>query len=60
MKIEFETINEAFEGENLVPEVFKIMIVIMDLILTGKREGPVYDSNGNKVGKWSLPEPEED
>lgn len=50
--IEFETNNDAFKGENLCPEIARILCELARKIEDYDRPGDmkVVDVNGNKVG----------
>ncbi len=51
--LSFETDNAAFD-ENPTDEVIRILQDVKEKIDIGLKEGPVYDINGNNVGKFSF------
>lgn len=59
VRIEFATDNAAFE-EAPATEAARILKAIARQIETGAAfDGTIYDINGNRVGAWSMDEPEE-
>jgi hypothetical protein len=56
VKIEFETDNAAFEGENFGPEVARILRAFALTIERGQYvdNWPVRDANGNTVGRAKI------
>ncbi len=52
-KMEFNTDNAAFD-ENYITEIDHIMDAVMDHLAAAETEGVIYDTNGNKIGKWEL------
>lgn len=64
-KVEFSTDNAAFDGEDRASECARILSDLARRVgqLGGDNDahgGPIFDSNGNRVGAWSLSEREED
>lgn len=59
IKIEFDQGNAAFEGELLYLETARILRGIADEIERKYVEGYVRDINGNRIGQWSMDDPEE-
>lgn len=59
-KLEFKTDNAAFHEDEyaMAEEVSSILKGVAEKIAAadGTTEGPVRDTNGNTVGKWSLTE----
>ena len=53
MEIKFSTDNDAF-SENKADECRMILRGIGEHLRDGHRGGIIMDSNGNKVGRWSL------
>lgn len=54
-KIEFETGNDAFQGEQeFINETRQILENVWEKISKGQREGAVMDSNGNKIGSYGF------
>jgi hypothetical protein len=53
MEIKFSTDNDAF-SENKTDECRMILRGIGEHLRDGHRGGIIMDSNGNKVGRWSL------
>ena len=53
MEIQFDTGNAAFAdcGEY---EAAQILEAIARRLRDGARAGVIYDTNGNRVGKWSI------
>lgn len=60
MKIEFETDNAAFDDGNGPTECARILEKIARRVGQGAEEGGIMDSNGNRVGSWSVEFPEAD
>jgi hypothetical protein len=61
MKIEFNTDNDVFCDENGLPndvnisiEISKIFNDISHKVLHRVHSGSIIDTNGNKIGEWSL------
>ena len=54
VKIEFATGNAAFEDGYEAAEILACLGRLKDAILSGRRSGKVMDSNGNRVGEWTL------
>jgi hypothetical protein len=53
-KIELETDNDAFQ-DNKRNEVAAILQAIVETLQDGSpTSGGCYDTNGNRVGRWSL------
>lgn len=53
-KLEIETANAAFEGDP-TEEIALILDGLLDrLRYTDYRTGSLFDSNGNRVGSWTL------
>jgi hypothetical protein len=57
-KLEFSTDNAAFEGDSKWMEIDKILRDVADRAGDGQTSGTIRDSNGNRVGAWSLSQPE--
>lgn len=55
-KLEFSTDNAAFEGDLKWMEIDTILRAVADKAGDGRTGGPIHDSNGNRVGAWSLTE----
>lgn len=56
-RLAFFTENAAFAGDDLRPEVARILRQVADKVENGMGlEGPINDSNGNAVGYWLLDE----
>lgn len=53
-KLEFRTDNAAFDEGGVAAEVAAILARVARRVEAGADEGPVMDSNGNKVGQWWL------
>ena len=55
MQIKFSTENEAFQDYNY-PHIQIAMVLkrIAGQVEDGMKSGVIMDSNGNKVGRWSL------
>jgi hypothetical protein len=58
-KLKFETDNAAFVDGG-IDEVSDILQGICKMIYRGETDGLVHDTNGNKIGKWSMDLPEQD
>jgi hypothetical protein len=56
-KIEFATDNAAFV-EGGPDEVANVLRHVIGLVEVGYLNGPLTDSNGNRIGEWSLELPE--
>ena len=62
MKIEFKTDNAAFkepytgnDNEHAFWSEYTFVISrINDQVAAGMKSGTIIDSNGNKIGRWSL------
>lgn len=61
MKIEFKTSSAAFKDINgdedvycKTAEVIRVLNRIATRIEDGRTDGAVMDTNGNKIGEWSL------
>lgn len=57
--LEFDTDNAAFD-ETPSLEVVAIMKRVTNKIAMGLRDGPIHDTNGNKIGRWELDHEEAD
>lgn len=60
-KLEFSTGNAAFDGEDRAAECARILVDLARRIgslgsASDGDGGPIFDSNGNRVGAWSLSE----
>lgn len=53
-KLEFTTDNAAFEGDELYMKAGRIVTAIGERVADGQTKGACWDSNGNRVGEWSL------
>jgi hypothetical protein len=51
--------NEALTGIDNRCEYARLMIDIANKIMSGYSDGPIIDSNGNKVGEWDIGDIEE-
>lgn len=54
LKIEIETENAAFEGDNKVPECSRILREVTNRLALGRDSGRILDINGNTVGRFEL------
>jgi hypothetical protein len=52
-KLEFDTDNDDF-FEAPHSAVSGILRIVAQKIVFGLRNGPVYDNNGNTIGRWEL------
>ena len=53
-KLEFETGNAAFDGAEF-PETAEVLRRLADQIENpASTSGPIRDSNGNTIGRWSM------
>jgi len=52
--LKFACDNAAFEGENLLFELARILKKTAAKVEAGEREGRVMDINGNTVGDFRL------
>jgi len=57
--LQFTTDNAAFEGDGLKIEVVTILGKIAKAVCDDRFDGPIVDTNGNRIGEWSLTNPEE-
>ena len=48
------TDNAAFEGDNLEPEIARILRKVADKLERGIHEGTERDINGNTVADWNI------
>ena len=53
-KLEFATDNAAFEGDAKWMEIDTILRAVADRAGDGQTAGTIRDSNGNRIGAWSL------
>lgn len=53
-KLKIETGNAAFEGENKIPEIKRILHAAIDKLEDGNIEAQLMDSNGNSAGSYTL------
>ena len=53
-KLEFDTGNAAFDGDAKWMEIDAILRVVADRAGDGQTAGTIRDSNGNRIGAWSL------
>lgn len=53
MYLKFDTGNAAFV-DDLHGEVARILGGVATAVANGYRGGLIFDSNGNRVGEWSL------
>ena len=59
VRIEFSTENSAFDDEPAT-EAARIVREIAGKIASGESfDGPIFDSNGNRIGHWSMDERDE-
>lgn len=58
-KLEFETDNEAF-GTDTAAETNHLLQEVAGSIRAGYTKGLVRDSNGNRIGRYELTQPEEE
>lgn len=56
LKIQFETDNAAFDGDNHATETALILHDIAEDIASGATMGTVRDANGNRIGTYKLAE----
>jgi|TARA_R110000796_G_scaffold61271_2_gene141898 hypothetical protein len=53
-KLEFSTENSAFDPETIDTELESILTHVAYQASRGETGRAIIDSNGNRVGKWSL------
>lgn len=53
-KLEFQTDNAAFDGDLKWMEIDAILRAAADKAGDGQTRGIIRDSNGNRIGEWSL------
>lgn len=58
--LSFDLGNAAFEDGNAPEECARILRIVAGKVSSGQDCGPVWDSNGNRVGEWSVDFPELD
>ncbi len=51
--LEIECDNDAFEPSPKM-EIARILCATVKRIKSGADSGPLFDENGNKVGKWGI------
>lgn len=51
--IEINSSNDAFQ-DGVLTEIGRILDAVVDKMWNGQESGSVRDTNGNKVGEWSL------
>jgi len=56
--IRFDTGNTAFDEGNGPAESARILRKIARAIEDGHEDGAIHDTNGNRVGSWSVDFPE--
>lgn len=58
----FDTGNAAFDNGNGPEEAARALRIIAGKVSSGQDGGMIWDSNGNRIGEWSVeyPEAEED
>jgi hypothetical protein len=55
VKIEFQTDNAAFENDDEIEKILKhlaCLSIFWDA--PGSYDGPIYESNGNKIGQFNV------
>lgn len=57
-QIRFKLTGAAFEDENRIEETARILRGIAERIDAGRDSGTVHDINGNRIGEWSMDDPE--
>ena len=58
-KLEFRTGNAAFDGDAKWMEIDTILRAVADRAGDGQASGIIRDSNGNRIGEWSLQDGED-
>ena len=58
--VKFDTGNAAFDGGNGPAEAARALRIIAGKVESGQDGGSVFDSNGNRIGEWSVDYPEQD
>lgn len=53
-RLEFETDNAAFEGDQKLFECARILRRAADQLFSGRGSAEIRDVNGNLVGAWST------
>jgi|TARA_R110000737_G_scaffold267989_1_gene275469 hypothetical protein len=53
-KLKFSTENSAFDPETIDTELESILTYVAYQVSRGETGRDIIDSNGNRVGKWSL------
>jgi hypothetical protein len=59
LTLRIETGNAAFEGEDRAPELARILRLVAHAIENGTSGAPLYDINGNRVGRFDYDRAEE-
>ena len=59
-KLTLNCANDAFAGDNLHHEIADLLVAAATRIRTGATDGRLYDTNGNPVGSFTVPERDED
>jgi hypothetical protein len=54
----FDTGNAAFDNGNGPDEAARALRIVMGKVSSGQDSGSVFDSNGNRIGEWSVDYPE--
>lgn len=58
--VTFDTGNAAFDDGNGPEEAARALRIIAGKVSSGQDGGSVFDSNGNRIGEWSVDYPEQD
>jgi hypothetical protein len=53
-KVELKTENAAFDGDDLGPEVARLLRLTAELFEEGYRGAVLFDKNGNRVGYFET------
>lgn len=58
--VTFDTGNAAFDGGNGPAEAAGILRRVAEKLEAGHEGGSIHDSNGNRIGSWSVEYPDEE
>ena len=54
LTIKIDTGNDCFVEDGLIPGLNNLLREVMEKLESGKKQGVIYDINGNTVGEFKL------
>lgn len=54
LTLKIRTDNAAFDGDDLAPELARVLRIVATSIEHGTRGAPLHDINGNQVGRFDI------